>query len=239
MSCSNRNTLISELTQLQIIHLDIHTAKSHFKKIGSSFTWYIIKNTPAYQDIRISGIWKKELYTSTIPSQQRNYIPLLYTREVFDILSKTVDNKDIPKFAVQTSSDLHHYTKKTLINKVQDSKHPFRLIHTPKQTVWCSRPHKYQHGWKVFISLTDKYQVWIDNCGMTQSVAFIQCHNKQQAELWCSWLQHSLYQFLNNICRYGNFNNIKILQHFPIPSSHDINKCFNISSKLQSFILQH
>ena len=32
MSMSNRNTLISRLTSLQIIHLDIHTAKKYFKK---------------------------------------------------------------------------------------------------------------------------------------------------------------------------------------------------------------
>ena len=30
-------------------------------------------------------------------------------------------------------------------------------------------------------------------------------------------LQHPIYVFINNICRYGNFNNIKILKSFPIP----------------------
>ena len=44
MSYADRNTLIEKLTSLQILYLNIHTAKKYFKKIGSSFTWYIIKN---------------------------------------------------------------------------------------------------------------------------------------------------------------------------------------------------
>lgn len=51
LSYSNRNVLIKKLTALQIIHLDIHSAKKYFKKIGSSFTWYIIQNCPFYKNI--------------------------------------------------------------------------------------------------------------------------------------------------------------------------------------------
>ena len=60
MSYADRNLLIEIITSLQIIHLDIHTAKKYFKKIGSSFTWYIIENCPFYKNIDISGIWKKK-----------------------------------------------------------------------------------------------------------------------------------------------------------------------------------
>ena len=27
-----------------------------------------------------------------------------------------------------------------------------------------------------------------------------------------------MYKFLNNICRWGNFNNVRILQRFPLPN---------------------
>ena len=60
MSFADRNILIKIITGLQIIHLDIHTAKKYFKKIGSSFTWYIIQNCAFYKNISISGIWKKK-----------------------------------------------------------------------------------------------------------------------------------------------------------------------------------
>jgi|APSaa5957512622_1039677.scaffolds.fasta_scaffold12741_3 adenine-specific DNA-methyltransferase len=217
MSYADRNTLIEVLTKLQIIHLDIHSAKKYFKKIGSSFTWYIIQNRNSYKDISISGIWKKKEYNSMVISSKRKYIPLLYTLEVYNILKKTIDNNELSKFDVKTSSDLHRYTKADLISNTKDDTYKYKLIHTPIQTVYSSRPHKYQNGYKVFISTTDKYQVFVDNCGMTQSIVFIICDTKKQAERYKKILEHPLYIFINNICRWGNFNNIRILQKFPIP----------------------
>lgn len=217
MSYADRNKLIEIITQLQIIHLDIHSAKKYFKKIGSSFTWYIIQNTKACKPMNVSGIWKKNAYSGTVLSQPRKYIPLLYNQTIQDILAKTVDNDQLPKFQVKTSSDLHRYTKAELIRDEPTDVYQYKLIHTPTQTVYASRPHKYQDGYKVFISTTDKYSVFIDQCGMTQSIVFILCRDLEQATNYMRVLQHPLYIFINNICRWGNFNNIRILQSFPIP----------------------
>jgi tRNA1(Val) A37 N6-methylase TrmN6 len=236
MSYADRNVLIEIITSLQIIHLDIHNAKKYFKKIGSSFTWYIIQNCPFYKNINVSGIWKKKEYISSVVSKKRKYIPLLYNQTVQNILSKTIDNSLLTKFEVKTSSDLHKYTKVEFISDEKTEKFKYKLIHTPSQTLYSSKPHKFQEGYKVFISTTDKYQVFIDNCGMTQSIVFIQCENEIEAKKYLNILQHPLYVFLNNICRWGNFNNIRILQNFPKPDiiySGDLNEIysyFNISS---------
>ena len=218
MSYADRNLLIGVITSLQIIHLDIHSAKKYFKKIGSSFTWYVIQNRAFYKDITISGIWKKKEYTSSVMSKLRKYIPLLYTEIVQNILTKTIDNTAYPKFSIKTSCDLHKYTKASFISDVKTDTYKYRLIHTPSQTVYSSRPHKYQDGFKVFISTTDKYMVFIDNCGMTQSIVFILCSSEEEATKYLQILQHPLYVFINNICRWGNFNNIRILQSFPMAS---------------------
>jgi SAM-dependent methyltransferase len=217
MSYADRNVLIGIITGLQIIHLDIHTAKKYFKKIGSSFTWYIIQNCTSYKNINVSGIWKKQEYISSVVSKERKYIPLLYNQIVQNILSKTIDNHVLKKFEVKTSSDLHKYTKAEFIRDEPDDVYKYKLIHTPSQTVYASRPHKFQEGYKVFISTTDKYKLFIDECGMTQSIVFILCSNEAQAKKYLQILQHPLYVFINNICRWGNFNNIRILQSFPIP----------------------
>ena len=217
MSYADRNLLIEIITGLQIIHLDIHTAKKYFKKIGSSFTWYIIQNCTFYKNMNVSGIWKKREYISSVVSKKRKYIPLLYNQLVQNILSKTVDDTSLRKFDVKTSSDLHKYTKATLISNEKDDIFKHKLIHTPSQTVYASRPHKFQEGFKVFISTTDKYKVFIDECGMTQSIVFILCKNEDEAKKYLQILNHPLYVFVNNICRWGNFNNIRILQSFPIP----------------------
>jgi hypothetical protein len=242
MSFADRNTLIETLTQLQIVHLDIHSAKKYFKKIGSSFTWYLIQNCPSFKNINVSGIWKKNQYFGSVVSQQRKYIPLLYNQTVQNILSKTIDNVNLEKFVIKTSSDLHKYTKKEFINNEKNDVYQYKLIHTPSQTVYASRPHKFQDGYKVFISTTDKYSVFIDNCGMTQSIVFIQCSSLEEANKYLEILQHPLYLFINNICRWGNFNNIRILQNFPKPdieytgNHQEIYNYFNITNEEINYI---
>ena len=154
---------------------------------------------------------------------------------VQNILSKTVDNLTLKKFDVKTSSDLHRYTKAEFICDEKTDVFKYKLIHTPSQTVYALRPHKFQEGYKVFISTTDKYGVFIDNCGMTQSIVFILCSNEEEAKKYVQILQHPLYVFINNICRWGNFNNIRILQSFPIPTieysgnQQELYDYFNIS----------
>ena len=236
MSYADRNKLIETLTSLQIIHLDIHTAKKYFKKIGSSFTWYIIQNCYYYTDISVSGTYKKKEYTDTVKSMKRKYIPLFYNQIIQDILLKTVENPKLPKFKVETSSDLHKYTKAKLISASQTDVYIHKLIHTPKQTVYASRPHKFQEGYKVFISTTDKYDTFVDNCGMTQSIAFIRCKSLEEANRIKDVLQHPVYIFINNICRWGNFNNIRVLQSFPIPEGTDAFDYFGITRQEQEFI---
>ena len=235
MSYADRNTLISDLTNLQIIYLNIHIAKI-FQKVGSSFTWYLIENTPAYKPISIEGIWKK-IYKDIVQSEERKYIPLYYNKTIQSILHKTVDDNTFKKFDVKTSSDLHKYTKKTLISSVQDEIYKYKLIHTPKQIVWSSRPHKYQDGFKVFISTTSYYGTFVDNCGMTQSIAFIMCKDETNANNISKVLNHPMYKFINDICRYGNFNNIRILQKFPYCDSYDdVYEKFGITEEEKKFI---
>lgn len=236
MSFADRNKLILDITAKQILYINIHTAKKYFKKIGSSFVWYLIENKPFYKSIEVEGIWKKKEYKSLVDSEIRKFIPLYYNNIIKDILNKTID-KNNKKFAIETSSNLHRYTKREFISNDKDEKHKYKLIHTPKQTVWSSKPHKFQNGYKVFISTTSYYETFIDNCGMTQSIVFIRCKDEKEAKNINKVLNHPLYKFINNICRYGNFNNIRILQNFPFCDNYDdIYTKFSIDSNEIKFI---
>lgn len=200
MSLSDRNILIKELTQYQFHWLDIGSAKKKwFPKIGSSFTWYIIQKTPVYTNFGISRVYKSLEYTDTMNCILRDYIPLVYNRIIQNILAKVIDNNN-EKYNIQTSSYLHKYTKREIIQKEQTNSFQYKLIHTPSQTVYSSKPHKYQDEWKVFISLTNTYKLFVDKCGMTQSIAFILCDNKENAEEISNKLSHDLFKFINDIC---------------------------------------
>lgn len=231
MSLADRNDIAEKITSLQLLYLNIHGAKKWFKKIGSSFTWYIVQNTPCYKKTFIECIWKNKVYSHHVLLKSRCFIPLLMTPNVDSILKKTILNLQWKRFQVQTSSNLHRSTKKDLLSSSSSVEFPYRIIHTPKQTLYSSRPHIYQNGYKLFISTTDKYKVFVEkDVGMTQSIAFIICKDIQEAQLFQTILEHELYVFINNICRWGNFNNIRILQRFPIPTLYEnIYTSFNIN----------
>jgi len=141
------------------------------------------------------------------------------------------------KIKIETTSYLHRYTKKRFLSTIKDTTHKYRIKHTLNQELYSSIPHKYQDGWKVFISLTSYYETMIDNCGMTQSIAFVRTKNLEEAKEIKHILDHPLYVFLNDIHRYGNFNNIRILQQFPYPNdTNNIFNSFNINEREQELI---
>jgi len=215
MSYADSNKTAEILSNYQFIHLNIHGAKKWFQKVGSSFSWFLLKKTPNKKDFIVDNNYKiKRIERASLDKGQR-YIPLYYSDIVKSIIDKTL-NSNLPKYNIETSSYLHKYTKRDLISDSKDDKHKYKLYHTPSQIVYSEKPHKYQDGWKVFISLTNQYGNFIDSCGMTQSIAFIRCKSKEEAKQISKELNNEVYVFLNNITRYGNFNNIRILQSFPI-----------------------
>lgn len=215
MSYADRNKLPCKLSNLQFLHLNINGAKKWFPRVGSSFTWLLVKKTPNNEEFTIENNYIIKDTQKAKLDKNVEFIPLYYSEIVRSIINKTLNNRNIPKYKIETSSYLHKYTKKQHIRTKADESHKYKLIHTPSQTVWSDIPHKFQDGYKVFISLTNQYMTFVDNCGMTQSIAFIKSKTKKEAIKIKSELDSEIYKFLNNITRYGNFNNIRILQSFP------------------------
>jgi adenine-specific DNA-methyltransferase len=238
MSLSDRNDVVKILSNYQFRWINIHGAKKYFPKIGSSFTWFLLQKKENIEEFIIENNYKKINEIQVKLNKNSSFIPLYYDNLTKSIFEKTILNDTFEKFNVQTSSNLHKYTKASFLKVIRDDIFKYRIIHTPNQTVWSKKEHKFQNGWKVFISLTDKYKTFVDNCGMTQSIAFIQCNNEKEAEKIKEILKHPLYVFLNNVCRYGNFNNIRILQKFPKNITDDVFNDFEITKEEKELIYE-
>ena len=230
MSYADNNKVPSVLSDYQFIYLNIHGAKKWFPKVGSTFTWFLLQKVPNKKGFTVDNHYKIRKTERATLSKGVNFIPLYYSNLVKSIIGKTTNNDNLTKYKIQTSSNLHKYTRKTYLSNTQTNEYRYKIHHTPSQTIWSKVPHIYQNGWKVFISLTNQYGTFLDNCGMTQSIAFIRCSSKQEAEKVSQQLTNPLYIFLNNITRYGNFNNIRVLQSFPVY------KDFGLTKKEKDFI---
>jgi SAM-dependent methyltransferase len=238
MSLSDRNDTVEILSKYQFIHLNIHGAKKYFPGIGSSFTWFVLRKEANKRPFYVENNYIKNEYdVVSLDVGQRN-IPLFYNYDVKSIIDKTL-NKDNEKMMIETTSDLHKYTKRDLLSTVNDNEFIYPIWHTQSQKVYSKRKHKYQDGWKLFISLTSYFRTFIDeDHGTTQSIAFIRCEGFDEALLLHNILKHPLDVFLNNIHRYGNFNNVRILQKFPMPKDpSDIWGSFNITDSEKELIL--
>lgn len=238
MSLSDRNDTVELLSEYQFIHLNIHLAKKYFKGVGSSFTWFVLQKVENSKPFVIENGYRKCEISTVKLDKGMSSIPLFYNEIVKSILNKTIYD-DHPRMNIETTSDLHKYTKKDCLSKNQCDVFKHKIWHTQSQQIWANRPHKFQMGWNVFISTTSYYSTFVDeDCGMTQSIAFIQCVDEQDASNTKVILDHPLYKFINDIHRYGNFNNNRILQLFPKPITDDVWKSFGITDDEKSFILE-
>lgn len=214
MSYADRNNLPELLTQFKILTLNIGEVKKWFSNVGSSFTYFVIQKSP--NDGTETKIISANGINYAVIDRGIPCIPLKYNSIIRQLFNKVVFN-DKPKYKVQTSSNLHKYTKTALLSNKEDKEHPYRIIHTPNQTVWSKQPHIYQKGWKVFLPTTTYFHPYIDNdCGMTQSIAFILCDTKEEAQKICKEISNPIYKTIVDLTRYGNFNNQRILQNLTV-----------------------
>ena len=213
MSFSDRNILPKELSKYQFIHLNIHRAKKWFPKVGSSFTWFLLNKIENKNSFTIDNGYIIKDTQQVYLDNDIDFIPLYYNKIVKSILNKVVKNKN-KKYRVETTSFLHRYTKSKYLSTTKNEEYQYKIIHTPSQTLYSKIQHKWQNGYKVFLSLSNQYGTFIDNCGMTQSVAFVRCKNLKEAKKIKKELDNPVYRFVNNLTRYGNFNNIRVLQNF-------------------------
>lgn len=211
MSFSDRNDLPKLLSTYQFLYIDVGGTKKYFPTVGSSFSWFLLQKTENKKPFTFANHYVIKKQEKVALKKGVNFIPLFYSSEVKTILEKVINN-DCEKYLVETSSHLHNYTKKDFLSDEQSESFPFKIIHTPTKTRYANIPHKYQKGYKVFISLTNQYKTFIDTCGMTQSVAFVRCENKAKADRIKKELDSEVFKFIVNITRYGNFNNIRVLQ---------------------------
>ena len=213
MSYADRNDLPRKLSQYQFIELNLGQCKSYFPGVGSSFTWFVWKKEKTNNPTLIHNGYKINDTQSVLLPKEANYIPLYCHPLVQSIFNKVV-NSTQDKYLVQTSSNLHKYTKAALLNNEKTQEYCYEIVHTPSQIIWSKQPHIYQDGWKTYLPTTTYFNPFIkNNCGMTQSIAFIRHDSYEEAFQTCEELKNNVYSLVISLTRYGNFNNQRILQN--------------------------
>lgn len=236
-----------------LIYLNIQECAKYFK-VGSKFSYYLLQKSTNKMKTKVLSYYpgsvnlKKTLIEAEVMIDNTvKFIPQIISPEIMSILEKTLFNEKLKKFDVNYDSDLHKFTKKTLLSDVKDDVYQHKVIHTPKQVIWASRPHKNHGLMKVFIPLTTYYEsIVIDDCGNTQGMGYIIVDSIEVAEKVKSVLLTDLYRFVANITRWSNFNVPDVMRNLPYVETNNYNeeeitneeiyKLFKITSKEIDFI---
>lgn len=222
--------------QLRVVN--INECSRHFPGVGSKFSYYLIEKCPIYSETKFifdfkggSSIKPLRGFSTYTLNPNIRFIPQLPVAEAFNILEKTVFSQ-LPKYDVRYDSDLHRFTKQQLLAEHEDEQFPFKVIHTPSQTFWSSRPHKTFGKTKLLIPLTTYYEhMLIDSAGVTQGMGYVLCADRKEAEKIRKILLSDLYRFIANITRWSNFNVPLVMQNLPMYNGDPVNigEYFNLN----------
>lgn len=238
LSLSGNNKIFKTMNHDNtIMYINLEEAKKkYFPKIGSTFCWFLVKKEQIeHFETIIDCYYMKKLYHSKVCIKRLNFISLLITKETVGILERTILADNV-KFNVKTNTSFHAGIKKNreFMKLEQDDVYKYKIIHTPNQTFYSSKKHKLQDTYKIFIPLTTYYEkMLIERAGMTQGCYFIECKDEEDANAKYKTLQTKMYRFINNICRWGNFNCPRILEKLPFSENNNdkkIYKQFNLTN---------
>ena len=196
-----------------IIHLNIKECEKHFKGVGSSFSYYLIKKTKVKKETTVICQYDKKIYESKMLIDDILFLPTLLSDKSLSIIRKFYNNK-IPKVSFESSSELHHWKKKELIGECNKTIFKYPILHTSSYNNICSKiKHSLAGKNKILLNTSGYLEPIYDagKYGFTEAQLYILTNNKNYVDT----LNSKLYKFICKICKWSGFNSLSIFKNLP------------------------
>jgi len=188
--------------------------------VGFSFSYYIIQKKPntghttIYSNLDEVGVFK----TETIDLRGIEFFPLRLNATIASIIKKTLNSPgkkfNIFKDSTYTGTPATRKHEGLLTSKTINNK--FEVFHTPTTRLWSKTKPLYYGIEKVIINTTSYYEdLFVSDIATTYAAAVYLPERGETANAAHSVLSKKIYVFLNNLCRWNNWNNVKIMRKFP------------------------
>lgn len=216
-----------------IIHLNIKECEKHFKGVGSSFSYYLIKKTKVKKETTVICQYDKKIYESKMLIDDILFLPTLLSDKSLSIIRKFYNNK-IPKVSFESSSELHHWKKKELIGECNKTIFKYPILHTSSYNNICSKiKHSLAGKNKILLNTSGYLEPIYDagKYGFTEAQLYILTNNKNYVDV----LNSKLYKFICKICKWSGFNSLSIFKNLPyiekFNNDEDIYDYFKLTRK--------
>lgn len=228
------NILNGVMKKYTIYHLNIQECSKHFKKVKSTFSYYLIKKSFEDKDFDCVCAYKKQIYTSQISNnnfRKLRTIPILLNNTMINIIDK-MESITPPKLDFKRVRDLDRDSK---INRY-DENGKYNVKHKVVEIYKTNYKQECMGKDKVIISMCGYIKAEYDKeCGCSDATLFMYVKNKEESKKVINLLNSKPYKMIINNYRqltgFNNHENINKLPLIDIKTNENIYKYFNLTEE--------
>jgi hypothetical protein len=178
-------------------------------KVGSSFTYWVVQNTPIYKPSLIGNM---EIDLRKMPYLPRN--PELTSSIHMKVLDFAGDKieclSDYTCSSSRSQAVIH-------VNKKQNSEFCYPMHHTNAQVLYGRRKTKHYDNNKIIWTLSGYYKPFLDlgQMGCTEASQYILVVDEQEGNNILSYMNSKLYNFIVDTAKWSGFLNGKVFKLLP------------------------
>ena len=215
--------ILEEMLEYNFLYLNINECEKHFIKVGSTFSYYLIKKNSfskkerknrkvckIKEKTKVICKYNNKIYNSFIKFEKYKMLPQLLNDKMLSIQKKVFDltNSVNQKFIRQDGE----IKKVGILVDKKDDKNIYSQIIKHNKIMYSSKKHKYQNEKKVLLFRSGYLKPMYDeSCGIGENIMFLIVNNKKEGMIIVNIYKSKLYELLISINKFSGFNNGKII----------------------------
>ena len=218
----------------QLLYLNVNECAKHFPGVGSTFSYYLIKNSKGICPTKVVCKHNKKIYESECVLKDLDYLPTLLNNHTISIIKKMKKEWEGEKVSFRTKSELHNTTKKAWLSNTESEEHRYLTRHTTKYEPgrWSKVKHSLHDENKILLNLSGNLNPIYDNgtMGFTQAQMYLLTDNEEYVET----LKSKLFKFVFKISKWSGFQIEKIFHDLPFVCANtdeELYKIFNLTGE--------
>lgn len=225
------NILNGVMKKYTIYHLNIQECSKHFKKVWSTFSYYLIKKSFEDKDFDCVCAYKKQLYTSRISNndfRKLQAVPILLNNTMINIINKMVtitagktyiiirgmDNRCIQQYLLNKNKDEtdEEYKERAIKNG-----YLYEIQNSGTCVLYSSKMDVMQDKNKVLLSNSGHLYPSYDagNKGVGHNCLCILVNDEIEGNKIINLINSKLYKLYLKTNKWCGFNNIPALKRMP------------------------
>ena len=230
-----------DMINKQIHHLNVNECKKYFDNIGSTFSYYMIENTPIYKNTDIICKYEGQTYKSNILLDKNlKILPQLLCKDTINIMNKvcnwTNNNLFIRKDLIKNDDDCNKQTNDIYKYKVIT----FVRTDGQKDIRYCKYKLNTQDFKKVLLFRSGYINPTYDDgeLGVGNNIHYAIVDNKEEGIRLLNLYKSDLYKFIFSLCKTSQFTNGRVMNwlYKKNPIYDNIYEYFNLNEHEIKFI---